>query len=101
MPMARALRLCPELISVRGNHRLYGEYSDKVMTLLRESAPLVEQISIDEAFLDVSDDPRPSGDIAKELQIRIREQFGLPTSWGAAGHKLVAQADPVAGAAHS
>ena len=91
MPMARALRLCPELISVRGNHRLYGEYSDKVMTLLRESAPLVEQISIDEAFLDVSDDPRPSGDIAKELQIRIREQFGLPTSWGAAGNKLVAK----------
>jgi len=91
MPMARALRLCPDLIPVRGNHRLYGEYSDKVMTLLRGSAPLVEQISIDEAFLDVSDDPRPSGDIAKELQIRIREQFGLPTSWGAAGNKLVAK----------
>jgi DNA polymerase-4 len=91
MPMARALRLCPDLIPVRGNHRLYGEYSDKVMALLRESAPLVEQISIDEAFLDVSDDPRPSGDIAKELQIRIRKQFGLPTSWGAAGNKLVAK----------
>jgi len=91
MPMARALRLCPDLIPVRGNHRLYGEYSDKVMTLLRGSAPLVEQISIDEAFLDVSDDPRPSGDIAKELQIRIRGQFGLPTSWGAAGNKLVAK----------
>ena len=91
MPMARALRLCPDLIPVRGNHRLYGEYSDKVMTLLRGSAPLVEQISIDEAFLDVSDDPRPSGDIARELQTRIREQFGLPTSWGAAGNKLVAK----------
>jgi DNA polymerase-4 len=75
MPMARALRLCPDLIPVRGNHRLYGEYSDKVMTLLRGSAPLVEQISIDEAFLDVSDDPRRRH--RQELQARILEQFGL------------------------
>jgi DNA polymerase-4 len=91
MPMTRALRLCPDLISVRGSHRLYGEYSDKVMTLLRQSAPVVEQISIDEAFLDVSDDPRSPDEIALELQARIREQFGLPTSWGAATNKLVAK----------
>lgn len=91
MPMARALRLCPGLLTVRGHHRLYGEYSRKVMGLLRQAAPVVEQISIDEAFLDVSDDPRNPGAIAGELQQQIQAQFGLPTSWGAAGNKLVAK----------
>lgn len=91
MPMARALRLHPDLLAVRGHHRLYGEYSSKVMALLREAAPVVEQVSIDEAFLDVSDDPRPAGQIAGELQARILHEHGLPTSWGAAGNKLVAK----------
>lgn len=91
MPMARALRLHPDLLLVRGHHRMYGDYSGKVMAELRDAAPVVEQISIDEAFLDVSDDPRSGGQIATELQARIQEEHGLPTSWGAAGNKLVAK----------
>jgi DNA polymerase-4 len=61
------------------------------MDLLRNSAPRVQQISIDEAFLDVSDDPRAGEDVARALQKRIRKDFSLPTSWGVASNKLVAK----------
>jgi DNA polymerase-4 len=91
MPTAQALRRCPELIIVSSNHGNYSEYSEKVMDLLRESAPVVEQISIDEAFLDVSDTPDDGEQLARDLQSEIKTQFGLPTSWGVASSKLVAK----------
>ena len=91
MPTSRALRLHPGLIILPVRHHLYGEESDRIMSVLRDSAPLVEQISIDEAFLDVSDDPRSGGEIAAVLQAEIRQRFGLPTSWGVAPSKLVAK----------
>lgn len=91
MPTAQALRRCPDLILKSGQHRTYGRYSRQVMDLLRDSAPAVEQMSIDEAFLDVSDDPRPGQDVAAALQKTIAERFGLPTSWGVASNKLVAK----------
>ncbi len=55
MPMSRALQLCRELIIVPRRHQLYGEVSEKVMEKLHNLTGLVEQISIDEAFLDISD----------------------------------------------
>jgi DNA polymerase-4 len=91
MPTSRALRLCPTLTIVSPRHGAYGEVSDQVMTVLREAAPVVEQISIDEAFLDVSDDPRPAKDVAARLQTEIRARLRLPTSWGVAGNRLVAK----------
>ena len=91
MPMAQAVRLCPGLRIVRPRHREYSEYSDRVMQYLRDSVPVVEQISIDEAFLDASDDPRGGPGAAREMQADIRNRFGLPTSWGVAGNKLVAK----------
>jgi DNA polymerase-4 len=91
MPAVKALKLCPDLIILSGRHRVYGEHSKRVMALLRDSAPVVEQLSIDEAFLDVSDDPRPGEVVASTLQDRIHQQFKLPTSWGVASNKLVAK----------
>jgi DNA polymerase-4 len=91
MPTARALRLCPDLTIVPPRHGVYGESSDLVMAILREAAPVVEQVSIDEAFLDVSDDPRPAQEVAASLQARIRRELRLPTSWGVAGNRLVAK----------
>lgn len=91
MPTARALRLCPQLVLVSPRHGVYGEYSERVMSLLRQAAPVVEQLSIDEAFLDVSDDPRPGAGIAAGLKAEIRRLHGLPTSWGIASNKLVAK----------
>lgn len=91
MPMAQAVRLCPSLRIVRPRHGEYSEYSDRVMQYLRDSVPTVEQISIDEAFLDASDDPRGGLGAAQEMQAEIRKRFVLPTSWGVAGNKLVAK----------
>ncbi len=91
MPTARALRLVPGLVVVAPRHEKYAEASEQVMGLIRSAVPAVEQVSIDEAFLDVSDDPRPGADIAAKLQAEIRSRFDLPSSWGVASSKLVAK----------
>lgn len=91
MPTGQALRLCPGLRVVRPRHALYARVSERVMSLLRDAAPLVEQISIDEAFLDVSDDRRGGAAVAEALRQAIRDRFSLPTSWGVATNKLVAK----------
>ena len=91
MPMSRALRLCPKLVIVPGRHRLYSEASRQVMARLKALTPLVEQISIDEAFLDISDLTEPPERIARGLQAAIRDELGLPSSIGIAPNKLVAK----------
>jgi DNA polymerase-4 len=91
MPMGKAIRLCPGLIVVSTRHARYGEYSDKVMERLNQLTPLVEQVSIDEAFLDVSDLSEDSLFLARQLQARIRQELGLPCSIGVATNKLVAK----------
>jgi DNA polymerase-4 len=91
MPMSQALRLCPTLIVVPGRHAAYGEISGQVMQRLRELAPLVEQISIDEAFVDISDIPEPAAEIARRVQKRIMDELRLPSSVGVASNKLVAK----------
>ena len=63
MPMSRALRLCPDLIVVSSHHGNYSEVSKQVMALM-EITPFIEQISIDEAFMDVTGIPEPLEDIA-------------------------------------
>ena len=89
--MSRALRICPGLIVVPGHHRLYSEASKQVMERLKELTPLVEQISIDEAFLDISDLTDPPERIARGLQAGIRDELNLPSSIGIAPNKLVAK----------
>lgn len=91
MPTARALSLCPQLILVNGRHSNYGEYSHKVMAILEDTTPFVQPISIDEAFLDVSDMPESGKRIAQELQKRIKDEVGLPCSIGVATNKLLAK----------
>ena len=72
MPMSQALRKYPGLIIVRGHYQTYSTESNKVMKIIRELTPMVEQISIDEAFLDVSDLPESAEQIASNLQMKIR-----------------------------
>ncbi len=91
MPMARALRLCPDLIVVPSRHGVYGEVSQQVMALLEDLTPLIEQVSIDEAFLDVTLRAEPAETLARQLQATIRERLGLPCSLGVATNKLVAK----------
>ena len=71
MPIARAAQLCPQGIFTRGNYKLYGEYSEKIMAIFGEFSPDVTQISIDEAFLDMTGTERLFGDAiecAKKLK---------------------------------
>jgi DNA polymerase-4 len=91
MPMSRAVQLCRQLIIVPGRHRLYGEYSEKVMNKLHNLTPLVEQISIDEAFLDITDMREDRTRIALDLQAAIKNELHLPSSIGIASNKLVAK----------
>ena len=91
MPMSRAIRLCPGLIVVPGRHRLYGEVSRQVMEILHSVTGLVEQISIDEAFLDISDIRDEPERFARGLQARIRDEVHLPCSVGVASNKLTAK----------
>lgn len=99
MPTSRALRLCPELILVSGEHGHYSEYSHKVMAILGQYSGLIEQVSIDEAFLDVSDLARPGVEIARDIQQAIRKELDLPCSLGIASNKLVAKIATDAGKA--
>lgn len=91
MPMARALRLCPYLVIVPGRHDLYSRVSQQVMQHLRALTHLVEQISIDEAFLDVSERLEDGEVLARGLQRTIRSELGLPCSLGVSSNKLVAK----------
>ncbi|HEX2995542.1 MAG TPA: DNA polymerase IV, partial [Anaerolineales bacterium] len=91
MPMSRALRLCPGLIIVPSRHSHYSEVSRQVMQRFHDLTPLVEQISIDEAFLDVSDIREAPEEIARTLQARINKELQLPCSIGIASNKLVAK----------
>ena len=91
MPMGQALRLCPELVIIPGHHRDYEEMSRKVMERLGRLTGKIEQVSIDEAFLDVSELPDPPEQIARGLQQTINNELRLPCSLGAATNKLVAK----------
>jgi len=91
MPMARALRLHPRLQVISGRHGIYGEYSEKVMERLRNVTPGFEQISIDEAFLDITGLREAPALLGRRLQSEIQEELELPSSVGIAANKLVAK----------
>lgn len=94
MPVAQALRRCPHLIMLPSNFAAYREASAAVMSVLQEFTPLVEPLSIDEAFLDVEGAQRLFGtplQIAHRIRERVREVTLLPASVGLAGTKFVAK----------
>ncbi len=91
MPTGNALRLCPGLILVGGSHSRYGDYSRRVMSILERYSGLIEQISIDEAFLDVSDLRETGREIAGKIQAAVKAEAGLPCSLGIATSKLVSK----------
>jgi DNA polymerase-4 len=94
MPMARALRLCPALAIVRPDFAKYRAVSQQVMAILRECTPLVEPLSLDEAYLDVTENSwgEPlATEVARRLKARIREETGLTASAGVAPNKFLAK----------
>ena len=94
MPTREALRLCPWAKVVDGHFGDYLELSERVMAILDDATPVVEQISVDEAFLDVSGTTHLLGqpsDIARDLRRRVRDEVGLPLSVGVASTKFLAK----------
>jgi len=94
MPMRTALRLCPQAVCVRPRMQRYQEVSTLVFGVFREVTPLVEGLSLDEAFLDVTASQELLGgaaDIARHVKSRIRTLTGLTASVGVAPNKLVAK----------
>lgn len=90
MPVSQARRLCPDGIYLSVRHSLYQEYSRRVMNLLGEVAPRLEQVSIDEAYLDLSEFA-DGVTIAEQLQQRVQAETGLAASVGLATNKLTAK----------
>ena len=94
MPVARAKQLCPQLVLIDPHFEKYRAASRQVMEIFQEFTPLVEPLSIDEAFLDVAGSVRLFGspvEIAHQLRERVRQRTGLPASVGLAATKHVAK----------
>lgn len=91
MGMAQAVRLCPQLQILPPDMREYALVSKRVMEILQGMTPLVEQLSIDEAFLDVSGRSEYATVLARALQAQVEGRLGLPSSLGVATNKLVAK----------
>ncbi len=93
-PVAVARRRCPELIVINGRHGRYKEISAGIHEIFHDYTDLVEPISLDEAFLDVTHNKKGMDlavDIAREIKRRIYEKFGLTASAGVASNKLLAK----------
>ncbi len=94
MPMRTALRLCPQAVCIRPRMQRYQEVSSQIFEIFHELTPLVQGLSLDEAFLDVTASPGLFGDplcIARRIKTHIRERTGLTASVGVAPNKLVAK----------
>jgi DNA polymerase-4 len=94
MPMSRAVRLCPELVIVPSDFAKYRSVSSRIFVLYREVTPLVEPLSLDEAYLDVTENAwgEPLAvEVAKRLKAEIRETTGLTASAGVAPNKFLAK----------
>lgn len=94
MPVRDARALCPDAVVVEGHFERYLELSEQVMSILDDATPVVEQISVDEAFLDVSGTVHLLGEpveIARLIRQRVREEVGLPISVGVATTKFLSK----------
>ncbi|MBM3940255.1 MAG: DNA polymerase IV [SAR202 cluster bacterium] len=94
MPMAQALRLCPHAVVLPARHHLYRDYSRKVMEIAHRESEVIQQVSIDEAYVDltpVSADMAQAEALAHRLQGRVRVELGLSCSIGLAPSKMVAK----------
>lgn len=94
MPSVIAKRLCPDLIFVRHNFERYNEVSSQVFEIFREYTDIVEPLSIDEAFLDVTADKKNIGSatiIAKQIKREIKKRTGLTGSAGISVNKFLAK----------
>jgi len=91
MPLKTAHKLCPDAIFLPVDYEEYSRVSEEVKAILSNFSLIMEDVGIDEAFLDISSIDRPSEEIAKEIKERIKEETGLTCSIGIAPNKLLAK----------
>ena len=94
MPISKAYKLCPQGVYLRGNMEKYAAVSEQIFAIFESVTPLVEGLSLDEAFLDVGGSRLLFGDTlqaAKHIQDRIEKDLGLSCSIGIASNKSVAK----------
>jgi DNA polymerase IV len=94
MPMSRAVRQCPQLVIVPPNFKLYRAVSEQVMAILHSVTPLVEPLSLDEAYLDVTENAWGlplAVDVAKRIKQTIKDELKITASAGVAPNKFLAK----------
>jgi len=94
MPMARAVTLCPNLVRISPRMNRYREVSGTLMGILKTFSPLVEPLSLDEAFLDLTGTERALGEpatVGTQIRAAIRSETGLTASVGVASNKFLAK----------
>ncbi len=94
MPIAMAVKLCPHAVFLRGRMQRYQEKSKEIMSIFADFSPDVHQISVDEAFIDISGTERlfgPPEEVAEKVKSRILEQTGLTVSVGISSTKYIAK----------
>jgi len=94
MPLAKAKRLCPHAIFLRGSHEVYGEFSRRIFAILATYSPLVETMSLDEAYVDLTGCQKLHGPVllaAERIRNEIKKKVGINASIGIASNKLLAK----------
>ncbi len=91
MPLRTAHKLCPQAIFLPVDYEEYSRVSTKFKNVLKGISPVMEDVGIDEAFLDISDISKSNEEIAREIKQRIHEETGLTCSIGIAPNKLLAK----------
>lgn len=93
-PITEALKKCPDLVIVQSNHKMYQEYSQAFMNILKDYTPDIEQFSIDEAFMDMTGTERLFGSplqAAETIKNRIKNELGFTVNIGISDNKLLAK----------
>lgn len=91
MPLRTAYKLCPHAVFLPVDYREYARISGKIKDILKKFCPLMQDVGIDEAFLDISQIDKPPEEIAKEIKTAIKQVTGLTCSIGIAPNKLLAK----------
>jgi DNA polymerase-4 len=91
MPLRTAYKLCPDAVFLPVDYEEYSRVSGRIKEILREFTPIIEDVGIDEAFLDISSIDKPSEEIAKKIKRRIKDETDLTCSIGIAPNKLLAK----------
>ena len=94
MPGVIAKRLCPEAIFIRGKHDVYGSYSKRFMSILREHSPMVQPVSVDEAYIDMTGTQALFGrplDAAERIRSMVNAELQITASIGIGANKLIAK----------